>query len=772
MGVRVNEAALSAAHGSGLVHRDIKPENVMLRRDGIVKLVDFGLAKLAPQFGGPAALSTLTRSGAVQGTVCYMSPEHALNERLDHRSDLFSFGVVIYEMATGRRPFDRTSDAARYDALLNTPAAPPTSLRPELPLGLDLIVERALEKAPELRYQSAADLAADLKRLQRPITTSSSPARRKPEGRAIRPWHVAAAAALVVLGVIASKMALNREPAESRVVRSVVPPPARAAFTLTGTLVPSVTLALSPDGRRLAFLADRSSERSQLWIRALDSMEATPLAGTEGATYPFWSPDGRSLAFFAGGRLKRIEIDGGTPLTLVEKTEGRGGSWSGEGFILFGSSEGPIYSVPASGGAARAVTALDEAAKETWHRFPQFLPDGKHFLYLARDGHNVRTLFAGSVDGGGLKTPILETNVKTAFAQPGYLLYVTEGTLMARRFDDRQLALAGPPVEVARRVATSSANDAAFAVSDAGVLVYSERVGAPGQLTWFDRAGQPLGTIGPVEEFLGVRLSPDGRTIAVTRVDPSLNTPDIWMLDVDRAVFSRFTFDPWLDVSPVWSSDGQRVLFSSSRLGRLQIFHRAATGGVVEQPLVRPPASIYPDDVTPDGRSLVYSTDPVDGRYDIGLLRLSDLQTSTLLATRFNESQARLSPDGRWMAYRSDETGRDEIFVREFAGGAVTVQVSSQGGIEAAWRGDGKELYFLSPDDRIMSVRMNVTGARIEASAPASLFQARTAGARLPYLTHYAATVDGRRFLVNTAAGDAIAPTVSVLVNWTNLLGK
>ncbi len=488
-------------------------------------------------------------------------------------------------------------------------------------------------------------------------------------------------------------------------VRSVVPPPARATFTLTGTLVPSVTLALSPDGRRLAFLAEHPGARPTLWIRALDSMEATPLAGTEGATYPFWSPDGRSLAFFADSSLKRIETDGGTPLTLVEKIEGRGGSWSRDGFILFGSSEGPIHRVPAAGGAARAVTTLDDAAKETWHRFPQFLPDEKHFLYLARDGNNVRTLFASAVDDGLLKTPILETNVKAAFAQPGYLLYVTEGTLMARRFDDRRLALAGEPVEVVRRVATSSANDAAFAVSDAGVLVYSERVNAPGQLTWFDRAGQPLGTLGPVDEFLGVRLSPDARTIAVTRVDHTVSMPDIWMLDVDRAVFSRFTFDPWLDVSPVWSADGRRVLFSSSRLGRLQVFDRPAGGGVVEQPLARTTDSIYPDDVTRDGRSLIYSTSLTNGQYDIGLLRLSDQQTSSVLATRFNESQARLSPDGRWMAYSSDETGRDEIFVREFSGPTASVQVSSQGGSEPAWRGDGKELYFLSPDDRIMSVQ-------------------------------------------------------------------
>jgi predicted Ser/Thr protein kinase len=414
-------AALSAAHASGLVHRDIKPENVMLRRDGIVKLVDFGIAKLAPP-GGAAALSTLTRTGAVQGTACYMSPEQALRERLDHRSDLFSFGIVLYEMATGRRPFDGASDAARYDALLNAAPAAPTTLRPDLPAGLDLVVERALEKAPELRYQSAADLAADLKRLHRPTTSTSVAARRPSSRRTLGLWLFAAVAAAAAIAAAAATVALRRDPSEAPVVRSTVPPPAGAAFTQTGTLVPSVTFAISPDGRRLAFLAARPGARPMLWVRALDGADASPLAGTEGATYPFWSPEGRSLAFFAEGSLKRIDIDGGTPLTLAENIEGRGGAWSRDDVILYAVSEGPILRVPATGGPSRAVTTLDAAAGETWHRFPQLLPDQKHFLYLARNGDNVRRLFAGSLDDSGLKTPVLETNAKAAYADPGYLL--------------------------------------------------------------------------------------------------------------------------------------------------------------------------------------------------------------------------------------------------------------------------------------------------------------------------------------------------------------
>jgi len=765
-------AALSAAHASGLIHRDIKPENVMLRRDGIVKLVDFGLAKLAPP-GETAALSTLTRTGAVQGTVCYMSPEQALQSPLDHRSDLFSFGIVIYEMATGQRPFDGASDAARYDALLNTSPGAPTTLRPTLPAGLDLVIDRALEKDPELRYQSATDLAADLKRLQRPTTTSAAAARRAPARRAMPVWPVAAIVGVAaIVAIAAATIAVRRESPETRVVRSIVPPPAGALFTLTGTLVPSVTFALSLDGRQLAFLAEYPGARARLWVRPLDTVDPTPLAGTEGATYPFWSPDGRSLGFFADGSLKRIDIDGGTPLTLVEKIEGRGGAWSRDDVILFGSSEGPIYRVAAAGGPAQPVTALDSAAGETWHRFPQLLPDRKRFLYLARDGDNVRRLFAGSLDDTVFKSAILEANAKAAYVDPGYLLYVTEGTLMARPFDTRALALTGQPVQVARKVAISSANDAAFAVSDAGVLMYSERVSTPGQLTWFDRAGQPAGTLGSADEFLGLRLSPDAKTVAVTRVDPSVNMPDLWMLDVDRGVFSRFTDDPWLDVSPIWSADGRRMIFSSSRQGRLQLFEQPIGGGTSAQLLAHTAFSVYPDDVTKDGRFMVYSTDQSAGRFDIGLMRLADLQASPLLATRFNESQARVSADGRWMAYASDETGRDEIFVREFPAGKMSVQVSSEGGGEPAWRGDGKELYFLSPADQIMSVSINATGPRLEAGAPTTVFQVRTAGARLPYLTHYAASADGHRFLVNAATGASTTPTISVVTNWTSLAAR
>jgi dipeptidyl aminopeptidase/acylaminoacyl peptidase len=340
---------------------------------------------------------------------------------------------------------------------------------------------------------------------------------------------------------------------------------------------------------------------------------------------------------------------------------------------------------------------------------------------------------------------------------------------MARPFDAAALALTGQPVQVARKVAISSANDAAFAVSHAGVLVYSEHVGSPGQLTWFDREGQEAGTVASVDEYLGVRLSPDAKTIAVTRVDPAVNMTDLWMLDVDRGVVSRFTADPWLDVSPAWSPDGGRVFFSSSRLGRLQFYQRRAGGATAEQLLARTAFSVYPDDVTKDGQYLIYSTDLSSGRFDIGLLRLSDLQTSPLVATQFNESQARLSPDSRWMAYTSDETGRDDILVREFPGGTASVQVSSHGGTEPAWRGDGRELYFLSPDDDIMSVQVNPTGPRLEVGAPVRLFQARMAGARLPYLTHYAASADGRRFLVNAATGVSTTPTISVVANWTSL---
>ena len=765
-------AALSTAHGAGIVHRDIKPENVMIRRDGIVKVVDFGLAKRT----GPRAATeqasiwhALTQTGVVAGTACYMSPEQALGEHIDQRSDLFSVGILLYEMATGQRPFGGASDAAMYNALLHAAPPAPTSVRNELPVDLDLVIGRALEKERELRYQSAADLAADLKRLQRPSSSAPLAGVQPREPRRARAWRTAAIAALLLASVLAVALVVRRPLVDSPTTRFIVGPPPNAMFTLTGLAPPAMTVSVSPDGRQVLYLANQPGARGRLWMRSIDAVDATPIDDTDGATYPFWSPDSRSIAFFVDGTLKRKELAGGTPRTLAENTNARGGTWSRDGVILFGTAERGISRVPAGGGTASPVTTPDVAHGESWHRFPQFLPDGRHFVYLARTGDS-RTVFAGSLDQG-LKKRLVDTNVRAAYAEPGYLFFVAgEGALMARPFDVSRLELTGEAVQLASQVALSSALDASFGVGGA-TLAYSERTAATSQLTWFDRSGQTIGTIGTAGQNLGVRLSPDGNTAAVTRSDPKLNMPDIWLLDVPRGAESRFTFNPWLDMSPVWSPDGARVVFSSSRKVRFQAFQRAAAGGAEESPLFTSEDSVYPDDWSPDGQFIVYSTNPPGRNADLKLLHVSDLRSTTLLASPFSEYQGRISPDGRWLAYTSDETGRPEIYLRPFPAGTSSVVISIGGGSEASWRRDGKELFYLAPDGGLMSVGLTASDV-VTAGRPSELFRTHVPGDRHRNGTSYAATADGRRFLVATAVGDPPQAAVTVILNWVKAVQR
>jgi eukaryotic-like serine/threonine-protein kinase len=772
-------AALSTAHGDGIVHRDIKPENVMIRRDGIVKVVDFGLAKRTgpraePELGSAAVV--LTQAGVVAGTACYMSPEQALGEPLDHRSDLFSVGILLYEMATGQRPFTGPSDAAMYEALLH--AGPPalTSLRDGLPAGLDLIVGRALEKERELRYQSAADLAADLKRLQRSSSTAPLAARTPtPDARirraGLRSWQTAAIAVFLLAVVFVAALLLRRPSEDAATTRFVVGPPPNAVFTPMGRGPTGIAVSVSPDGRHMLFIADESGGRGRIWMRSIDAVEARPIDDTEGASFPFWSPDGRSIAFYVGPVLKRKEIAGGPSRKLADVVAPRGGTWSREDVILFGSGAGGIFRVPAGGGTPSSVTTPDVTRGESCHRYPQFLPDGRHFLYLVGSG-DTRTLFVGSLDQR-VKKRLLDTTARAVYAEPGYVFFVGDAAaLMARPFDPGRLELTGEEIRVGRQVAIATTLNVSFDVGGA-TLAYSEPTAEASQLTWFDRNGRSVGTIGPAGRYLGVRLSPDGTTAAVSRVDPATNQSKIWLVDLRRGVESRFTFGPSFDSSPVWSPDGSHVLFASATASgpQLQVFQRSAAGGPEASRLFTTNESVLPEDWSPDGQLIVYANDQPAVSNRMKLLRTRDLQSTALVASGFGEYGARISPDGHWLAYTSEESGRPEIYLRPFPAGTSSTAVSIGGGSEPSWRRDGRELFYRAPNGAVMSVPITL-GAKVNAGKPSELFRARVPGNRSRHGISYATTADGQRFLVAVVIGEPAPPAITVVRNWVHAVQR
>jgi Tol biopolymer transport system component len=454
---------------------------------------------------------------------------------------------------------------------------------------------------------------------------------------------------------------------------------------------------------------------------------------------------------------------------LAENVVVRGGTWNRDGVILFADAARGIFRVSADGGSPAAVTNPDVSLGES-HTFPQFLPDGQRFLYLVRSQGTPR-LFAGDLDGRAGRH-VLDTNARVSYTEPGFLFSVgDDGALLAWRFDADRLEISGEAMPVARRVAISSVLDASFAVGGA-TLVYAEPIAAMSQLTWFNRSGRSIGTVGSAGQHLAVRISPDGTRAVVARQDPSVSTPDLWLIDLARGAESRFTFRPQIDLSPVWSPDGARVTFSSkldtNRL-EFQVFERETAGGADERPLFVSDESTHPEDWSPDGRFLVYSTNPPVHNHDLKLLRLSDRRVTPLVASRFSEYEGRVSPDGRWLAYTSDETGRPEVYIRAFPEGTSSVVISIGGGSEASWRRDGQELFYVAPDGELMAVGLTLSGD-IKASRPTELFKAPISPERRQNGTRYASSADGQRFLIPTAVGDPPQTTLTVIVNWQEQL--
>jgi Tol biopolymer transport system component/predicted Ser/Thr protein kinase len=766
--------ALDKAHRQGIVHRDLKPGNVMLTKSG-VKLLDFGLAKaVAPATHGPHPQATslptvlgspeLTQHGAVLGTFQYMAPEQLEGKEADARSDLFAFGATLHEMATGRRAFSGASQAALVSAIMT--AEPPTvsSLQPAAPPALDRLVRKCLAKDPEERWQSAADLASELRWIAEGAAATAPPrvpAPARPARREWLAWALAAAAAAL------AGWALLRSPSE-RVARA----PMRLSIDLPGKSALRA-VALSPDGTRLAFVARDASGRKQLWIRPLDSLAVEALPGTENPSFPFWSPDGRFLGFFADGKLKKIAAAGGPPQTLCDAPVPRGGSWSPEGVIVFAPiSDGPLFSVPSSGGAPTQLTRLDPARGETSHRWPYFLPGGRQLLYVvstfALSGEQERMGVYSRELGSGEERFLVRANSTVAYAPPGYLLFFREGSLLAQPFDAKKALIEGDPVSVAEEVQFFSGTYYPMFSVSGGTLVVQPR-GALGaaQLEWFDRDGTATGSIGGPSDQTNPRISPDGQRVALDATDPKTRNIDIWIHELSGGIARRLTSHPAIDALPTWSPSGDRIAFMSLRQIHPDLYTTSSDGAGDDRTILQSDRTKMATDWSPDGRFLLYRVVDATSNLQIWVVPLEgDGSPRPFLQTGFGVSDGQFSPDGRWVAYASNESGTWEIYVAPFPGPGANWKVSSTGGSEPRWRRDGKELFFLAPDGTLMASEVTI-GSTFGAKPPRTLFRIRR---REPTyaadLFSYDVSPDGQRFLVNTDVGELDDARLTVVLDW------
>jgi serine/threonine protein kinase/Tol biopolymer transport system component len=765
--------ALAKAHKQGITHRDLKPSNIMLTKGG-TKLMDFGLAKqagLAPLAAALTEMTTeqskLTGEGAIVGTLQYMAPEQLEGKEADARTDIFGLGEVIYEMATGKPAFSGKGRASLIAAILTAEPQPMTGLQPLTPPALERVIKKCLAKDPDERWQCASDLASELNWIIEGGSQATEggriPAARKTWDRA--GWLLAAAFFLLMMVVGAAwRQASQRHP--------------HSMYFHTSVPFPANDLALSPDGRMLAIVAYSAQANNYvLWTHEVGGRRTSALDETQGASYPFWSPDGKFIGFFADGKLKKVQVSGGRPQVLCDAPNGRGGTWNRDGVIVFtpDAASAGLFRVSSSGGSPVGITKLDASRSETSHRWPVFLPDGKHFLYLGANFSGLlenNAIFLGTLDSQERRL-LVGTSANAAYAEPGYLLYLRDNkTLVAQSFDLRHYVLSGEPFSLSDEVLYFPQVDrAVYGVAGGDVLVTQTGKGTTfSQLTWFDRGGRPAGTVGVPGSHNNVRLSPDGHRVTTDQTDPDGRHRNIWIHELAQGpATTRLTFEPSFDSNPIWSPDGKQILFCTTRGGGFRLYLKNADGSGSDEEVA---------DLGSVGQGNAWDWSR-NGKYllvrkanELWFLSWPERVAKPLLQANWTVRNAQFSPDGRWMAYASNETGSMEIYVSPFPSINGKWQVSSGGGQEPRWRQDGKELFYLSADAKMMAVAVT-TGASFKAASPVALFQTHPPQ---PVSSQddfsYDVSSDGQRFLIATTVDEANAAPLSILLNWASQIEK